>query len=269
MLDIRSRFHAEMVEDIHEVAERHGYDLVLSAATRSRSEQRAVETLIDSRCEALVLLGPELPTARLAELDRQLPVVVVGRRLPSATVDVVRVPDDEGVARAVAHLVELGHREIVYVDGGPGSIGADRRRGYQQAMRTHRLRDTARVVPGGRTEEAGSAAARELLDGAALPTAIVAFNDRCAVGLLDVLARNGVDVPGEVSVVGYDDDPLARMRHVSLTSVGQDSAALTERALEAVVERLDGGRTGHREVVIAPYLAVRATTGPVRPAGSA
>src|SRR5690348_3073663 len=81
LMDVRNAFHAEMVEEIHAAAEQRGYDLVLSTLTRSRGERRAVETLLDFRCEALILLGPEAPAATLAALDRELPVVSVGRRL--------------------------------------------------------------------------------------------------------------------------------------------------------------------------------------------
>jgi len=265
LLDVRSTFHAELVEDLHETVEQHGYDLVLSTITRSRGEQRAIETLLDSRCEALVLLGPEAPAKRLVALDRQVPVVTVSRRVGAAEVDVVRVADDVGVGQAVEHLTGLGHRDIAYLDGGPGLIAAERRRGYQGAMRGAGLAERSRVLPGGPDEEAGMQVARALLDtGDPLPTAVVAFNDRSAVGLLDVFVRSGVDVPGQVSVVGYDDDLVARLAHVALTTVGQDTRKLTEHAIALLVERLDGTRTEHREVVLPPYLVIRGTTGPPR-----
>jgi DNA-binding LacI/PurR family transcriptional regulator len=265
LLDVRSTFHAELVEDLHETVEQHGYDLVLSTITRSRGEQRAVETLLDSRCEALVLLGPDAPAARLAALDRQLPVVTVSRRVGAAEVDVVRVADDVGVGQAVEHLTGLGHRDIAYLDGGPGLIATERRHGYQGAMRAAGLAERSRVLSGGPDEEAGMRVARALLDGGGpLPTAVVAFNDRSAVGLLDVFVRSGVDVPGQVSVVGYDDDLVARLAHVALTTVGQDTGKLTEHAIALLVERLDGTRTEHREVVLPPYLVIRGTTGPPR-----
>jgi DNA-binding LacI/PurR family transcriptional regulator len=262
VMDVRSTFHAQLVEDVHEAAEEHRYDLVLSTVTRTRDEGRAVETLLDSRCEALVLLGPEAPASRLSALDRQLPVVAVGRPVPSAGVDVVRAADDEGVGQAVDHLVGLGHRRIAYVDGGPGVIPAGRRRGYQRAMRRHRLGGHLRVLAGDHGEESGARAARELIASDLLPTAVIAYNDRSAVGVLDALLRNGVDVPGAVSVVGYDDSPLSRLAHIDLTTVSQDSRQLMRHAVAAVVERLDGGRTGHREVVVPPRLVVRGTTGP-------
>src|SRR5918994_656608 len=87
------------LEDVAEAAEQHGYDVVLSAVTRTRSEGRAAETLVDFRCEALILLGPIAPAAQLAALGRQLPVVVIGRRVAAAGVDVVRSADANGVGQ--------------------------------------------------------------------------------------------------------------------------------------------------------------------------
>lgn len=262
VMDIANPFHAQVVEDVQDAAERRGYDLVLSAVTRGRDERRAVETLLDSRCEALILVGPQAPAEQLAELDRQLPVVAVGRPVPSAAVDVVRAADDEGVALAVGHLANLGHRHITYVDGGRGTIPALRRHGYQRAMRARGLDDRIQVVQGGNTEESGARAAHAVLGTEPAPTAMLTFNDRAAMGLLDALIRAGVDVPGAMSVVGYDDSPFSRLAHVDLTTVSQNTPELTEHAMAAVVERLDGGRTGHREVVVRPELKVRGTTGP-------
>jgi DNA-binding LacI/PurR family transcriptional regulator len=130
-------------------------------------------------------------------------------------------------------------------------------------MRSNGLDDRLRVIGGDHTEAAGARAARLLLDeGRPLPTGVVAFNDHCAVGLLDALTRAGVEVPGEVSVVGYDDTALSRLAHVNLTTVNQDARRQAEHAVAAATERLDGGRTTAREVVLAPHLVVRGTTGP-------
>jgi DNA-binding LacI/PurR family transcriptional regulator len=269
-LQAGSVFHAELVEDLYEAAERHGYDVVLSAVTRTRDERRATETLVDFRCEALVLLGPVAPAAELATLGRQLPVVVVGRRVPGGVVDVVRSADADGVGQAVDHLAGLGHTRIAYIDGGRGTIAADRRRGYRGAMRANGLDGQLRVIAGDHTEAAGARAARLLLDeGRPLPSGVVAFNDHCAVGLLDALTRAGVEVPGEVSVVGYDDSALSRLAHVNLTTVSQDARGQAEHAVSAAVERLDGGRATAREVVLAPHLVVRGTTGPPPPGPAA
>jgi DNA-binding LacI/PurR family transcriptional regulator len=94
----------------------------------------------------------------------------------------------------------------------------------------------------------------------ARPTAIVAFNDRCAVGLLDSFIRSGIAVPADVSIVGYDDDHLARLSHINLTTVAQDAPRLARLAVETAIASLDGAREADTELVIPPHLIVRGTT---------
>jgi DNA-binding LacI/PurR family transcriptional regulator len=98
-----------------------------------------------------------------------------------------------------------------------------------------------------------------------VPTAVLASNDRSAVGLLDALVRRGLDVPGAMSVVGYDDSTLARLAHVDLTTVSQDARTQAEQAVALAVQRLEDGRAAPREVVLTPHLVLRSTTAP--PAG--
>ena len=263
VMDIRNPFHTELVEDVYEAADQHGYNILLSTITRSQKEARAIETLLDSRSEALVLLGTQLPTQRVAALGRQLPLVVVGRPLPSAAgVEVVRTDDHDGLEQAVGYLANLGHRHITYIHGGRGTVPALRRRAYESAMRQHHLADHINIIQGGDTESAGAGAALTVMREQIRPTAILTFNDRCAIGLIDVLVRARVDIPGELSVVGYDDSPVARLAHINLTTVSQNTRKLTEYAITALIDRLDNGRTDHLDVVVSPRLVVRGTTGP-------
>jgi DNA-binding LacI/PurR family transcriptional regulator len=258
---VQQPFHGDLVSGLYAAAERAGYELALSAVTPGRDEQHAVGSLLQDRCEALVLLGPQSPTATLADLAARLPVVVVARPVRSTTVDVVRTADDEGMRLAVDHLVALGHRDVVHVDGGRAPGAAGRRRGYREALQRHGL--PARVVDGGPTEDDGAAAARRLLDGP-LPGAVTVFNDRCALGVLDVLRRAGRTVPGEISVVGYDDSRIARLSSVDLTSVAQDVEQLTTLAVGRALARLDGAPVDRRELVVPPRLVVRSSTAPPR-----
>ena len=109
-------------------------------------------------------------------------------------------------------------------------------------MRRHGLREGVDVLPGGATEEDGGRAAHALLARAARerPTAVVCFNDRCAIGLRDSVLREGGSVPEALSVVGYDDSPLARMGTVDLTSVSQDPLGLAEATVAVIAALLDG-----------------------------
>ncbi len=255
---LRDAFRTEMAEEVQVAADARGYAVALSAITPVSDEPRVVEALLDMRCEAVLLLAPELPPADLAALAARAPVVVVSRHVAPDGFDVVRVADEAGVGEAVDHLVGLGHRRIVHVDGGDAAMAADRRGGFLAGLRRHGL--DGRVVPGGSVEAAGAFAARTLLDEPDLPTAVIAANDRCAIGLLDVFLRAGVRVPEDVSVIGYDDGELARLSHIDLTTVSQEAAEQARRAVGAALERLDGTRTEPVEVVLSPHLVIRGTT---------
>jgi LacI family transcriptional regulator len=259
--DIRNSFHAEIVENIVAAADRAGYEVVLGAVTPTHSESRVIDTLLDFRCEGMLLIGPELPNTALTELGQRLPTVVIGRRITSDVLDVVRTADARGIGAMVDYLVGLGHRSIVHVAAGSGVIASDRRNGYLRAMRRHGLGDVAKVLGHRFTEDAGMAAADELL-AAGLPTAVVCANDRIAVGVIDTLRRAGVAVPKDVSVTGYDDSMLAKLGHIDLTTVSQQPREQADRAIDAVVSRLDVARTEPLSTVLAPQLIVRTTTAP-------
>lgn len=261
---VQHAFHGDLVSGLYEAADHAGYQLTLSAVTANRDERRATADLLHDRCEALVLLGPQSNTAYLAALAERMPVVVVARSVRNRAVDVVRNADAEGMHRAVDHLVDLGHRDIVHVDGGRAPGAAERRRGYQDALHRHGLAERVRTVSGGLTEDDGATAARTLLNDGPLPTAITVFNDRCATGVLDILRDAGVSVPADVSVVGYDDSRLARLSHVDLTTIAQDTQRMTALAVDRAVDRLDGSPVDQRELIVTPRLVVRGTTAPPR-----
>ena len=257
---VQHAFHGDLVSGLYEAADAEGYEIALSAVTPRRDERRAVGSLLQDRCEAMILLGPDSPAGYLAELAGRCPVVVVARAVSGRGVDVVRTADDEGLQQAVDHLVALGHRRIAHIDGGRALGAAQRRRGYRQAMHRHGLDADILIVPGGLGEEDGAEAARQLLATVPRPTAVAVFNDRSATGLLDVIRNAGLSVPQDISVVGFDDSRLARLSHVDLTTVAQDAGRMATLAVARAIDRLDGTPTGGREIVIPPRLIVRGTT---------
>lgn len=260
MLTVHQPFHADLVEAIYPAAERLGYEVLLSASAPARDERKAVEALLSHRCEGLILLGPLADARWLDELGQHTVTAVVGRRLPGVHVDSIHTADAIGIRQAVDHLVELGHRAIAHIDGGKGPGSVDRRRAYRAAMRRHKLADDVDVIPGHHTEDAGIAAGQTLLARTQLPTAVLAGNDRCALGLIRTLLRAGVDVPQDMSVVGYDDSHLAHLAH-DLTTVGQDAVRLAEHAVHSTVRRLEDDSMPPDEVVLEPKLVVRSTSG--------
>jgi DNA-binding LacI/PurR family transcriptional regulator len=264
LFTMRQPWDVDLVDAVYPAAEKHGYHVVLGALGPGRDERRTVEELLASRCEAMILLGTTSKAAQLAAVAEDLPVVDIGRRSTGAGVDAVRVADEPGARLAVDHLVDLGHRAIVHIDGGRMPGGTHRSRGYRRAMRRHQLGGEIRILPGDHTEESGATAASRLMKEDDLPTAVFAGNDRCAHGLLVALVRAGIKVPGDMSVVGYDDSGVARLSFVDLTTVRQDVTRMAELAVQAIVERLDQGRSAAREIILDPTLVIRGSTGAPR-----
>ncbi len=260
-------FHGDVIDGIYAAAEPAGYEVLLSGVTRRRTEDAAVRALLGERCEAMLLLGSQLPNRELVRLATTVPVVSLLRPVRGAGVDVVRSDDADGVRRAVDHLVGLGHRRMAHVDGGRHPGAAERRRGFRAALRRLGLAESAVQLPGGLTEVQGAVAAADFLQlPSPRPTAVLAFNDRCALGFVDVARQGGLRVPQDVSVVGFDDIEQAGYAHVALTTVHQDVARLGHAAIERIAARLDRGEADAREVVVTPTLVVRgSTTAPLSP----
>lgn len=263
-------FHADLVRHLYQASFGKDVDLVLSAHLPGRSEERAAATLLDKRCEAVILLGPTMPAEEVAALARDVPVVAVARRLEGISgVDVVRSDDRAGEAMAVDHLASLGHRRIAHVDGGTQAGAPERRAGYCEAMAGRGLDSEIRVVPGGIEESDGYAATMALFDSGPAPTGILAFNDECAAGVLSAAAVLGCRVPEDLSVVGYDDSRRAVTTRVPLTSLAQTyealAAATIDRAITQARERSEA-----LEIVTKPELVIRESTGraPDSPGGS-
>lgn len=269
LVDVTSAFHGQLVVALDQAGADRGFDLVLGAVTPRHDDAHVIDTLLDHRCEGLILLGTALPSARLEAVAARCPTVVVGRGgTPSAAG--VRAADDQGLRQAVDHLVDLGHERIAFVDGPRGSIATARRRGYREAMAAHGLRERVDVIAGGQTEEAGAEAGAAVLgrSGESRPTALVCFNDRCAIGVRDWLLRNGVAVPDGISVMGYDDSPPASLGTIDLTTVSQDPSGLARATVSVLADHVEA-RTGGglappvRDVVVPPRLVVRSSTGVV------
>jgi len=268
--DLSNPFFAQVYEALAEQAEVKGYAILLGAGQRSRDrEQAIVSGFLSHRVAGVILVSPRMSAASIAHLTSGIPAVIVGRDLRVPDVDLITNDEGIGVRAAVDHLVGLGHQDIVHVSGGRGAGEAERRTAYVAAMRAAGLTSRTRVIAGDFTEHAGQSAARELLQSRDLPTAVLAANDMVAVGLMGTLESAGVTVPGEVSIVGYDNLALSELSMIALTSVAQPLAEFGRAATDLLLERIEDGRTRRVHRRFEPHLVVRRTTGPVGPRRSA
>ena len=258
---------SEILEHVYPAASAHRYNVILSAQTAVRTTNQAVEELLGHRCAGLIIIGSPLDHAGLRAVSRRspVPVVEVGSNRRNAHFDVVRSAGDDGIDDMVTYLAGLGHRRIAYVDPVDMPTAALRRRGYDRAIDRLGLPADVLTAPGEYTEgdyfeEAGSAAARILLRRDELPTAVVAPNDHTAVGVLQILLREGVRVPEDVSITGFDDAPIARLSSVNLTTVRQDPELMGVAAVEAAVRRIQEPQCEPGETVVATSRVERGST---------
>jgi DNA-binding LacI/PurR family transcriptional regulator len=252
----------DIVESIYPAAAARGYHVVLSAQTPTRSTGQAVDELLGYRCAAVIVIGSDLGRAELRALAARarVPLVTVGAGDRNRYFDVVRSAGDVGIALAVHHLAQLRHRDIAYVHDESMPAGPLRLAGYVSAIDELGLRQRIIRIQGDYLEEAGAAAARELLASRRLPTAVAASNDQTAFGLMQVLTRAGVAIPDDVSVTGFDDTRVARLSSVDLTTARQDPFQMGDAAVAAAVRRIERPAARPTDFVVTPTLVVRGST---------
>jgi LacI family transcriptional regulator len=218
----------------------------------------------DPGVEGLVLSPPLSARGPLVARLRagQLPLALIAP--PTVAEDAVVIDDEAAAFVATTHLIELGHRRIGFIAGHPEHAATpQRQRGYQRALRAAGIApDRELSVPGEFSFESGRAAARDLLTRRrGRPTAIVASNDDMAAGVIAEAHELGLVLPGELSVVGFDDAPLAAMLWPPLTTMAQPIAALAELATRRLLDRLRGATAAAPEPPLAFRLVRRASTG--------
>ena len=269
-------FLAGILHGIHDALSEADQALLLAwnplhyASPRNRSELRHIHRLLEYRVDGIIL-RPTHDDARHEEFreiwDRGLPLVVVDRELPGVRCDFAGTDDTTGGRLAAEHLLKLGHRRLGHL-AGPRSVSTarGRRSGFEEAVSSWGAGASCRTVEaphfsGTRKE------ALILLRARPRPTAVFCVNDDAAADLYAAAAELGLDIPRDVSVVGFADLPLASWLRPALTTLRQDPYRLGREAVRIVLERRDGPPrpAGPIEVRLKPDLVARKSTAPPLP----
>jgi len=246
--------HAELADALYAQADRQGFEIILGASGKHRDELRVLNTLIDAGVEAVIGVFPELPASQLAQAAKQLPVISLLRQ--SEAVPSIITDEAAGIEQLVSHLAQLGHERMLHLDGGTAVSAQQRRDAFLASV--ERTKVSGQVLHAGADEAAAFKALQhyfETTPPGEHATAILAFNDRAALGARQAIDLAGIRVPEQISLTGYDDSEFARLAHADLTSVRQDVAALAKAAMQAALDS-PGESSTH-----APKLVVRGSTG--------
>ncbi len=266
--DMRNPWFVEVLDGLNSLLHAHGLRMLMADGRLDRrAGQDFARTFQELRVDGIVVVGTLPDTDGLAEVAERLPTVIAGNHEPRLPhVDIVANDDERGARLATEHLLSLGHRRIAHI-AGQGLVGELRRRGFETALRAHGRAADAVVEPGDGTEEGGYRAAVRLLNpsrGAERPTAVFAFNDISCVGALSAAQELGLSVPADLSLVGYDNTYLARIRHLWLNSVNNASHEVGRRAARCLLDRMDRPDTPATHQLVAPELETRGSTAPPR-----
>ncbi len=259
-------YFSELLSGVSEVAEAAGYALMVSASPSPDYEG----WLRGGRVDGLITLGSTIRPDEVASLNRLVesgyPLVVIHAAPAGLKAAVIGSDERGGVLQALEHLAGLGHRRVAFLAGPEGSRYAERRlEAYWLGVERYGLEPDHRLcLPGDDTLKSGMERARQLLNAKLLFTALIGNNDLIALGASRALQAAGLEVPSDVSVVGFDDVPLAALTDPPLTTVRQPVRELGERAMRTLLAALHDKGPAHERVCLPTTLVVRSSTGAAR-----
>jgi DNA-binding LacI/PurR family transcriptional regulator len=267
--DNSNPFFAELARWIEDAGFEAGYTTILANSNeRPYRERRYINTLLSKRVDGLIIT----PTAEsdnqalIASLRKaQIPIVVMDRDVTLPMADVVLYDDASGSGDVARHLLELGHRKFACIAGPPG-VPAERLEGFRSALREADIEvPDAAVVAGDFHFPSGRDATAKLLKTGKAFTALFAANDLMAAGAIRALTEHGLSVPDDVSVVGFDDAPIAEMISPPLTTVRQPLQDMADIAVSLLLARVSNNAAKKRtRRVLRTSLVVRDSTAPPR-----
>jgi LacI family transcriptional regulator len=265
--DIANPFFIRAVRAIEDGAQANGYNVILCNTDEDPAkETQYLRVLIEKRVDGIILATTAGSLQAVRDVRwRRIPLVLFDRELPGMAADTVKVDGVSGGRLATEHLFHLGHRRIAIIHGPVvRSTGAERLQGYLNALAAAGLRpDPALIREGNFKQDSGRALAHALLRVTPPPTALFCTNNLMTVGALQTLQEQGVRIPADLSLIGYDDMEWWTLTDPPLTTVGQPVSELGREAMRLLLAQIAApGRRRRQRVVLKPELLVRESCGP-------
>jgi DNA-binding LacI/PurR family transcriptional regulator len=267
---IADPFNGEVFAGIEERANQHGYSVVLANSQgNAEREVQVVRALQEQRIDGVLVASSRVGALYMPMLSQlQIPIVLINNHHRSEFAHSVTIDNANGACQAVRHLIELEHREIAYVGNRWGlESDVDREAGYRKALRGAGIAPRrSLVVEGDGKPEGGMVAARKLLSLRRKPTAIFCYNDMTALGVLREATEQGLQLPRDLSIAGFDDLFFAPLLNPSLTTIHQPRKEIGRMAMKLLLALLEG-RPAEKTIRIRGELVVRGST--AKPGASA
>lgn len=266
---LKNPFYAEISQDIITYAEENGYGVIASSACGIDDERRSVKSLLDRGIDGLIICScyredDVVETLLSEEFPFVLALRTVARSVRNPPIDFIGVDNERGAFFAVEHLIRMGHKRIALLTGNLDvSTGHDRHVGALAAFDQYGMKVPGELILNG--DFGRNTASRLILKALkqpAPPTAVFAYNDYMAIGVLDAMAELGKKVPEDMAVVGFDDIEMAGLPGVSLTTVTQKKETMGRLAVDVLMDKIKGiSHQVVKQVILDPLLIIRQSCG--------
>ena len=262
-------FFTGVIHGIRKIATENSYSLLINETQFNTMTEDEIGAMVVSRqADGIVLLASMSPfgTELLSERNNRALPIVVGCETISADLDSypsVHIDNVAAATEAPGHLITLGHKKIAFMYGQPDSLlTRDRESGYRATMKKADLEVVEGwVVSGNLSIEGAAEATNYLLDHEDVPTAIFCANDEMAIGCMHAIQKAGLNVPADISVIGFDDTRYAAVTKPGLTTIRQPAKEIGMRVMQRLLHEIEHGRSAMVEPELLPHqLIVREST---------
>lgn len=264
VVDLATQYMGEIMYGIDDVLATRQYELMLYTTHRRKTKESAyVHMMAQGMADGLLILLPRDPDAYLESLrHRDLPYVLIDHHSANESDLFVAAANQKGGYEATKHLIDLGHARIGLITGWMDMTSAqDRLKGYKAALADHGIPlDPELVYEGDFTQASGYQGVSRLLDLPEPPTAVFASNDVSATGVLDAARVRGLRLPDDLSVIGFDDIPLAASLNPALTTIRQPLQEMGRLATQMLLDRIHDPDQSLASITLPTELIVRSST---------
>ena len=259
--DIGNPFFSNIIQGIESFAQKNNYRVLLGETDQGGSESQSYANYMRQRhADGAILLTAD-SVENFIDESGDRPVVMACEYLPKCPCPTVRIDNAKAAEDAVVHLLNLGHKHIAYINGPPGSpLSRDRLKGYRRALKKAGVTpDKNLILTGDYGPESGYRCAQQLLALASPPTAIFTASDPMAIGVMRAAGESGYNIPGDLSLVGFDDIRFADFMTPGLTTVHQPRELIGSTAMAQLLQLLQGNEAVN-DTVLTHELVVRGST---------
>jgi LacI family transcriptional regulator, repressor for deo operon, udp, cdd, tsx, nupC, and nupG len=263
--DISNPFFSNIIQGIESEAKSKGYRIVLGDTQMDRERERSYADMVKQRqADGIILLGASIPfdvDPQTKTADPSWPPMVMGCEYLDIDLPTVRIDNVSAAFDATAHLIDLGHKKIAYINGPKDSpLSIDRLRGFHQALEQAGIESRADwIAQGSYSLQSGVDAMQGLLSGDA-PSAVFCANDEMAIGALKAAKQMALRVPDDISIVGFDDIRFADYCDPPLTTIHQPRADIGRSVMKVMCQLLSGEVLDQQDVVLPHALVIRQST---------